>query len=756
MSHPWKYHVRAQIIIFSLLSVMDGNSGMYSLPAAPKLNNDTKKDHFPHPLIVACIRPKKNFTVECQDCKITFKQKKLLLHHRISVHGEKPEWQCKVCNMILSTKYILEAHMDTHKNAKKHKCPICTASFNTSSSCKRHFLYKHTKERPHQCSMCDFATIEHDKLLIHLRNHTGESPYICKTCGMTFKTPIAYKRHMVTHTGIRQYMCTLCLKKFGTPVTVKQHMRTAHDVDTSMLTPVRNVREHGVPSMLGTFLVDVHLGDEESKMVNSLKYYEVRKDALDQVDTIKNVDLSAFNNCDIVDKTAFFDITSLSPIVSKSSKDETDFSDPDYSETKSKNYKRKTNRPYTKKKQTKSDSKKPAYTVTSENTGTVNEDKEDIKDVLNMVNETEKVRVENIENDLGEPETKKPRSAITGSEPAIQLHYDEVLSTPNVTEPSQEVVDISRKDNVNETNDGTILHFENQQKHNDVEQKCFSDENVELGYSSQSNVAETELCEARRNVTVEHIESEKTQKAIGDVQNERIFAPVAMAKSACEFEDTTESSQDTPIFVNLKRKRFHIKTPRLQAKGTDTNKGGNKSQTKQTSEEAEAVKQILPNESNQNDITSFTQNTTKTVSKEHNTDKHDIPYPTHFVSVITEESNLQENSDEQAVPKTLPQMGNNEYPATEDSEAYGERTLEKQISLDPNAQSNDRGAKGGKKKLPYFIGLKGLTNDHQERLLIGMKKGVFGTSPSVVRVLDDGSMINITSLYRKYLPPDCH
>lgn len=41
----------------------------------------------------------------------------------------------------------------------------------------RHVRYKHTHEKPHKCTLCDYASVELSKLRNHFRCHTGERPY---------------------------------------------------------------------------------------------------------------------------------------------------------------------------------------------------------------------------------------------------------------------------------------------------------------------------------------------------------------------------------------------------------------------------------------------------------------------------------------------------------------------------------------------------------------------------------------------------
>lgn len=50
----------------------------------------------------------------------------------------------------------------------------------------RHVRYKHTHEKPHKCTECDYASVELSKLRRHVRCHTGERPYQVPTSPIHF------------------------------------------------------------------------------------------------------------------------------------------------------------------------------------------------------------------------------------------------------------------------------------------------------------------------------------------------------------------------------------------------------------------------------------------------------------------------------------------------------------------------------------------------------------------------------------------
>lgn len=52
----------------------------------------------------------------------------------------------------------------------------------------RHVRYKHTHEKPHKCTICDYASVELSKMRNHMRCHTGERPYQVFTIKDSFIT----------------------------------------------------------------------------------------------------------------------------------------------------------------------------------------------------------------------------------------------------------------------------------------------------------------------------------------------------------------------------------------------------------------------------------------------------------------------------------------------------------------------------------------------------------------------------------------
>jgi len=78
----------------------------------------------------------------------------------------------------------------------------------------RHVRYRHTYEKPHRCTECNYASVELSKLRRHIRSHTGERPYQCQHCPYASPDTYKLKRHLRVHTGEKPYECDICNLRF--------------------------------------------------------------------------------------------------------------------------------------------------------------------------------------------------------------------------------------------------------------------------------------------------------------------------------------------------------------------------------------------------------------------------------------------------------------------------------------------------------------------------------------------------------------
>jgi uncharacterized Zn-finger protein len=119
----------------------------------------------------------------------------------------------KSCFLFCSNGVFVETFIALTGNMR---CVVqeCDASFTTSGELVRHVRYRHTYEKPHRCTECDYASVELSKLRRHIRSHTGERPYACPHCPYASPDTYKLKRHLRTHTGEKPYECDICGLRF--------------------------------------------------------------------------------------------------------------------------------------------------------------------------------------------------------------------------------------------------------------------------------------------------------------------------------------------------------------------------------------------------------------------------------------------------------------------------------------------------------------------------------------------------------------
>ena len=143
------------------------------------------------------------------------------------IFNSMSRFECEHCEKRFTGQIQLTNHRNLHLGSKPHKCSTCEQTFTTRGELTRHQRYKyrampvfasvaslfmmtiwmtffsnrHTMEKPHKCTQCEYASVELSKLKRHMRVHTGERPYSCCICDYASCDTFKLKRHMRTHTG---------------------------------------------------------------------------------------------------------------------------------------------------------------------------------------------------------------------------------------------------------------------------------------------------------------------------------------------------------------------------------------------------------------------------------------------------------------------------------------------------------------------------------------------------------------------------
>lgn len=141
----------------------------------------------------------------CLQCEKSFKERGSLKKHQRSKHlNELFRHPCPDCGKMVSAT-TLARHKLMHAGHRPFKCtvPECDKYFRSNSEVKKHFLKRHTTERPHKCDVCGKGFINVCFLKAHAKIHSGEKPFVCHICGKTFPKRYSMERHKkLIHTFI--------------------------------------------------------------------------------------------------------------------------------------------------------------------------------------------------------------------------------------------------------------------------------------------------------------------------------------------------------------------------------------------------------------------------------------------------------------------------------------------------------------------------------------------------------------------------
>ncbi|RXG68526.1 Zinc finger protein [Armadillidium vulgare] len=168
----------------------------------------------------------------------------LQVHMRIH-SGEKP-FKCSICDKAFTQSSHRSMHLKTGSfgvsdNQIRYQAFVSERlKFYTSSlaltfdpsTCNETIAYgtgSRDRVRSNICPYCSYENKSMSHLKRHIRfRHTGEKPYNCTICPKSFATKSDLNVHMRVHTGERPYKCTICSKTFTQSCSRSLHMRTVH------------------------------------------------------------------------------------------------------------------------------------------------------------------------------------------------------------------------------------------------------------------------------------------------------------------------------------------------------------------------------------------------------------------------------------------------------------------------------------------------------------------------------------------------
>ncbi|XP_066589856.1 zinc finger protein 37-like [Prorops nasuta] len=163
-------------------------------------------------------------TYKCSICNKVFRNKKGKCYHDACLTGIKP-YQCSICDRSFVKRSHFEYHERVHSGQKPFKCNKCDKAFYQQNKLNRH-MYSHNKEKQFACPDCGKKYRKKDDLKNHMNIHNNGITHNCKSCDKTFYVLTNLKRHMRTHTSERPHKCDQCHKSFKDSTLLLRHKKT--------------------------------------------------------------------------------------------------------------------------------------------------------------------------------------------------------------------------------------------------------------------------------------------------------------------------------------------------------------------------------------------------------------------------------------------------------------------------------------------------------------------------------------------------
>ncbi|KER28015.1 hypothetical protein T265_05061 [Opisthorchis viverrini] len=112
--------------------------------------------------------------------------------------------RCPVCGKTFVNNWNLRRHAVLHTNRALHECDICEQQFKHKGGLKDHRLLVHSNRddndcrEVHRCRVCRKPFLRKDLLGQHLRAHSDERPFGCNLCGAKFTLAGNLRKHQRT------------------------------------------------------------------------------------------------------------------------------------------------------------------------------------------------------------------------------------------------------------------------------------------------------------------------------------------------------------------------------------------------------------------------------------------------------------------------------------------------------------------------------------------------------------------------------
>ncbi|KAK1172399.1 zinc finger protein 883 isoform X1 [Acipenser oxyrinchus oxyrinchus] len=197
-------------------------------------------------------------TFSCRLCNLYLPSKPLLEVH-VKCHDGEQGFKCMHCGSYTAEWTWMETHLQDHsKKRRPHQCSFCDKAFKTQNARNVHENRHRRKPGLIQCATClTLCSSEHErdqhqachyqdsfkcihctysdkswnKVYKHLctqHDHGGET-HACTECDKRFYRKLDLKEHLTKHSSSRQFECQLCGEGFQHRRQMDHHHKQAHD-----------------------------------------------------------------------------------------------------------------------------------------------------------------------------------------------------------------------------------------------------------------------------------------------------------------------------------------------------------------------------------------------------------------------------------------------------------------------------------------------------------------------------------------------
>ena len=132
--------------------------------------------------------------VSCDICSKSFSTPGSLRKHQYTHVEEESQLKCRSCDKMFPFESHLKSHRHMHRCSKNYIC--------ASANCEKSFkhpgdLASHARSlgKPHKCAHCDYKNPDIRNLKSHLHTHSRAAPFKCKLCRESFVHSNQLLRH---------------------------------------------------------------------------------------------------------------------------------------------------------------------------------------------------------------------------------------------------------------------------------------------------------------------------------------------------------------------------------------------------------------------------------------------------------------------------------------------------------------------------------------------------------------------------------